>query len=239
MIINRKMGVNMLKKFLMVILVIMIGISSSEYTITLAERDIDLFNEVLNTAQGTVLEYGVKATFETNSDSEEYCLELLKELGIKGGNVNITKDKNSYSVDFNNDSINGYIESMRYDNHNVVTLNMAKTDMENGLSKLKKKVEEAIGREKTEVKYFQYLKAQIVNTNKAEVNRDIAEVLKKHNAVNIDTIQIDNGYSTVAYTKKYSTIKSNGKTIDFNFAVGSYSSGSYIIIGTPVIVTTY
>jgi hypothetical protein len=60
-----------------------------------------------------------------------------------------------------------------------------------------------------------------------------------NNASNIGTVEIDNGYSTVAYTRKYPVMKNDGKWIDFNYAVCSYSSGNYVIIGTPVIITTY
>jgi hypothetical protein len=217
----------------------MISFNSSSYSRSLADREADLFKEVLNTAKGTVTEYGVKASFETNKKSEEYCLELLKRLEIASSSTNITKDDKLYCVDFNNNSIKGYIESMSYDNHNVVTLNIVQTDTENRLLELKKKVETAIGSQEKEIKSFQYLKAQISSQDKYQVNRDVATVLKKYNAVNLETVQLDNGYSTVAYTKKYFSMKNNGKLIDFNYAVCSYSSGNYIVIGTPVIVTTY
>jgi len=55
----------------------------------------------------------------------------------------------------------------------------------------------------------------------------------------IETVSINNGLSTVAYTKEYDEKVTNNKLIDFNYAVCNYSSGRYIIIGTPEIITTY
>jgi hypothetical protein len=232
-------GVKMLKKFIIIVLFILVSFSSSNYKPSLADGEVNLFEEVINTVDGKVSEYGIKAVFETDKDKESYCLELLKKLEITGGNINIIKEDKFYCIDFNNNNTKGYIESMSYDNHNVVTLNIVQIDAENKLQELEKKVETAIGKKEKEVKYFKYLKAQFSSRDKSEVNRDIASMLKKHSAVNLDTVQIDNGYSTVAYTKKYLSMKNNGKLIDFNYAVCSYSSGDYIVIGTPVIVTTY
>lgn len=229
----------MLKKLLILIIFLMIGFGSSDNNFSLAEKNTDLFKEIIGAAQGTVTEYGVKASYETEKDGEAYCLELLDKLGITGGSVNIAKDEKLYSIDFKNNEIKGYIESMSYDNHNVVTVNLVQIDTENKLSELKYKVQKAIGNQEKEVKYFEYLKARISNRDKLQVNSEITETLRKYNAVNINTIQIDNGYSTVAYTKRYPTMKNNGKLMDLNYAVCSYSSGNYVVIGTPVIITTY
>jgi hypothetical protein len=72
-----------------------------------------------------------------------------------------------------------------------------------------------------------------------EVNEKIIKLLESHSTKNIETVNINNGLSTVAYTKNYDAMVNNNKLIDFNYAVCNYSSGSYIIIGTPEIIITY
>ncbi len=206
---------------------------------SLAAKEEDYFKEIIEVTEGQVSEFGVKASFEILEDKETYCLELLRKLQIDGADINIAKDDRFYSVEFNNNRIKGYIESISYDNHNVVTLNVVQYDNVYRLSELKDRVANAIGNHIKEVKYFDYLKAKINSGDKAKVNNKIIELLKENNASNIDTVEIDNGYSTVAYTKRYMMMKNNGKRIDLNYAVCSYNSGDYVIIGTPVIITTY
>jgi hypothetical protein len=89
------------------------------------------------------------------------------------------------------------------------------------------------------VKYYFYLKSKVKENNLSLVNDKINKILKNSGAKNIDTVEINKGFSTVAYTKRYETVKNNGLLMDFNYAVTSYNSGNYIIIGTPTIKETY
>jgi hypothetical protein len=217
----------------------MVSLGDFNSNLYLATKKPDFFREIVSLTEGKVVEYGVKANFQISEDGEDYCLELFKKLNIENADINVVKGEKFYSVEFNNNEFKGYIESTSYDNHNVVTLNIVQYDNEYRLLELKNRVSIAVGKDEKEVKYFDYLKAQVSKDSTEKVNRDIAELLKNNNASNIDTIKIDNGYSTVAYTKKYPVMKNNGKLMDLNYAVCSYSSGDYVIIGTPVIITTY
>jgi hypothetical protein len=227
-----------MKAFILLIFM-MVSLGDFNSNLYLASKKPDFFREIVSLTEGKVVEYGVKANFQISENGEDYCLELLKKLNIENADINVVKGDKFYSVEFNNNESKGYIESTSYDNHNVVTLNVVQYDNEYRLLELKNRVSIAVGKDEKEVKYFDYLKAQVNKDSTEKVNRDIAEFLKNNNASNIDTIKIDNGYSTVAYTKKYPVMKNNGKLMDLNYAVCSYSSGDYVIIGTPVIITTY
>jgi hypothetical protein len=226
------------KAFILLIFM-MVSLGDFNSNLYLASKKPDFFREIVTLTEGKVVEYGVKANFQISEDGEDYCLELFKKLNIENADINVVKGEKFYSVEFNNNEFKGYIESTSYDNHNVVTLNIVQYDNEYRLVELKNRVSIAVGKDEKEVKYFDYLKAQVNKDGTEKVNNDIAELLKNNNASNIDTIKIDNGYSTVAYTKKYPVMKNNGKLMDLNYAVCSYSSGDYVIIGTPVIITTY
>jgi hypothetical protein len=227
-----------MKAFILLIFM-MVSLGDFNSNLYLASKKPDFFREIVSLTEGKVVEYGVKANFQISENGEDYCLELLKKLNIENADINVVKGDKFYSVEFNNNETKGYIESTSYDNHNVVTLNVVQYDNEYRLLELENRVSIAVGKDEKEVKYFDYLKAQVNKDSTEKVNRDIAEFLKNNNASNIDTIKIDNGYSTVAYTKKYPVMKNNGKLMDLNYAVCSYSSGDYVIIGTPVIFTTY
>ena len=226
-------------KTFMLFLFMMVGFGYFNSSSSLTIESVDFFKEIVSVTEGNVTEFGVKANFEISEDGEIYCLKLLKGMNIENADINVVKEDRFYSVEFSNNELKGYIESTSYDNHNVVTLNVVQYDNGYRLSELKNRINIAVGKDEKEVKYFDYLKAQINKGDKEKVNSDIAKLLKNNNASNIDTIKIDNGYSTVAYTKKYPVMKNNGKWMDLNYAVCSYFSGDYVIIGTPVIIKTY
>jgi hypothetical protein len=205
-----------------------------------AMKNVDLFDEVVAASDSNIVEYGVRAVLKIEEDQEEYCLRVLKELNLQSESINMVKGDKIYCLEFNNSDLNGYIESMSYDNYNVVTLNIIKKETENGISELRDLIENVIGESGVDIKYFQYLKAQAMgDSDISEINNNIEKLLKLHNASSINTVRIENGYSTVAYTRRYPVMRSNGKYMDFNYAVCSYTSGNYIIIGTPTIITTY
>lgn len=226
----------MRKKIFIILMIIIIGLGCFNRNPSSAKKNIDLFSGILNATGSITVENGLKVSFEINGDGEKYCLDFFKKLQIDSADVNIIKDNDLYCLEFKKTGLNGYIEYMNYDNHNVVTLNIVRKDKENRLSELKDLVATATGKD---LKYFEYLKAKLPNDNLAKINEDIVSFLKDQDAVNIYTTFITNGYSTSAYTRKYSPMKNNGKLMDFNFAVCSYSSGNYVIIGTPVVFTTY
>jgi hypothetical protein len=204
------------------------------------DTNIDVFQNVLDKTNSQVEEFGVKTSFEIDGNGEETCVDILKDIGIyEKSSVNVMKNNEMYCLQFNNDDTSGYIESINFDNHNVVTVNISKKNNTNGLKELKKRIEDATKNRSKNMKFFQYVKAKLPYSDISNVNKDVVSILRKDKAENIDTVKINNGYSTVAYTKSYEPIKNNGKFMDFNFAVCRYSSGNYLIIGTPVITTNY
>lgn len=198
----------------------------------------DVFNKMIESVHGNIIEYGIRANFEINEDGEKYCLDLLKKLNLTNNNINITKNNKFYSLEFSNTVENGYIEYSSYDNHNVVTVNIVKSDNVNNLEEFKTKIDLAINNTK-DVKYFQYLKAKVLESDKVKLDNEIIDVLKAEKAKNTSTVELENGISTVTYTKRFNAMKNNGKLVDLNFALCSYPSGNYLIIGTPIIIEAY
>ncbi|WP_264848660.1 YwmB family TATA-box binding protein [Clostridium omnivorum] len=204
------------------------------------DNNIDSFQSILIETNCEIEEFGIKTSFETDGTNEEICVDLLKKLGFyEKASINAIKGNEMYCLEFNKDDTNGYIESINFDNHNVVTVNISKKNSANGLKELKEKIENATDNKAKNQKLFQYIKAKLPNSDISSVNSDVVRLLRKEKAENIATVKISNGYSTVAYTKNYKPMKNDGKLMDFNFAVCRYSSGNYLIMGTPVIITNY
>jgi hypothetical protein len=205
-----------------------------------AQKKVDLFNDILKTTDGKTVEYGVTVIFTSDKNGEAISDDILKKLGFYDGwNTNVLNSRNAYCVEFGKDNVDGYIESTQYENHNIVTVNIIKKDNFNNLDEMKDRLEKIISDYKVNAKYFQYLKAKLPNNNIKYNNNKVLELLKGYDSTNINTVKLENGYSTTAYTKMYDSMESNGQLIDLNYALSKYSSGSYIIIGTPEINVTY
>jgi len=220
-----------------------------------AQEGVNLFDEILLVSKSKVVEYGLKTSFMTKENPKVICNNLIKSLGLNNKEIKIVRseDEYSYCIEFSGVNIEGYIEGitsnnddLKNDNENNITINISKKMSENGLVLLKNKVKDSIGRRGKNIKSFEYLKAKIDGDSSSfavddinGVNDAIIKILKSRGAKNIDTVSLNNGLSTIAYTKKYDEELINNKLIDFNYAICNYSSGRYIIIGTPEIIITY
>lgn len=213
-----------------------------------AQEEVNLFDEILLATKSKTVEYGLKTCFNTEEEPKEVCNHLIDalELNDKETRINYFENQDTYCIEFSGENVEGYIEALKYNNEDIITINISKVSNENGLVSLKEKVNDSIGHKVKDIKYFQYLKARMpecssrVDIGDANtVNQRIIEILKSYGTENIETVNINNGLSTIAYTKRYNEKVNNNKLFDFNYAICNYSSGRYIVIGTPEIITTY
>ncbi|MCB2341855.1 YwmB family TATA-box binding protein [Clostridium estertheticum] len=238
----RKKGITLL------CIVLSMAIMQINIRLTSAHENLNLFDEILIQTNSKTVEYGLKTCFETQEDSKEICDYLISTLNLDNKKTILTRTENKdyYNVDFSSENANGYVEALKYKNKSLITINISNVSNENGLAFLKNNVSASIGSRGKNIKYFQYLKAKVEETsenggenNTNVINLKIIKILKSCGTENIETVNLNNGLSTMAYTRKFDEKVINNKLIDFNYAVCSYSSGKYIIIGTPEIITTY
>ena len=107
----------------------------------------------------------------------------------------------------------------------LVEIKIINYDNEKSLSNLMKELTELQTNNAKEIKYFQYFKGKIDNKE-----RIIDEVSKIPKLKKVKTLDIHNGYVGTACLN-------DGQRV--NFVTSSYNSGTYIIIGTPIIFSTY
>ena len=91
----------------------------------------------------------------------------------------------------------------------------------------------------SKVEYSLYVKSKILNGTIDETRDVVLKQLYLNKAQNIDEVEISNGYSIISNTNLYDKEIILGEEIDFNCAIVRYSSGCYLIMGTPVIRITY
>lgn len=211
------------------------------YRTSYAYKNIDLFEEILQETKGQVVEYGVKTHFKSNIDGQDLVDSLMNKIeSNKNIRAELYSDKHNYYIDFKSVSVKGNIAIITKENSSLVTIEIIQKGHENNLESLEQYVESIVGYLSDDNKiYYKYLKAKISYENLVEVNNKVTGLLESIGASNINSIEINNGFSTTAYTRRYSPKRNNGELMDLNFALCNYSSGNYIIIGTPEIIASY
>lgn len=205
-----------------------------------ASNNGDLIDSMIKSCNGNIQEYGVTFSFKSSEDSQEICNKVFKKLNLNYKDINnVIQNDKVYCREIKGNSINGYIESINYDNYNVVTVNLTKKDSVNNLINFKKNISAAIGRDYNVSTYFMYINFKADSDDLEHINEKLGEVIKKQGGNDIQTVQLENGFSSTAYTGRYSPIKSDGRLIDLNYAVCKYPSGINVLIGTPEILTSY
>jgi hypothetical protein len=169
------------------------------------------------------VENGVKVEYKTGIDDEMVLSELKSNMLKLFSERNITLDEGQITVVDTNINIqaNTYVE----DNNTLVEIKIINYDKEITISKLMKELAEFQGENAKDIRYFQYIKGKI--NYKDEILDIINNRLKMEN---INTLDVHNGYVGTANLDR-------GERV--NFAISCYDTGSYLIIGTPIIFATY
>lgn len=205
-----------------------------------SNNKIDLFKNIIKKTNGKVIEYGVMAEFNSNDSKEKSVNNLFEKVNK---NKNLLKksfcNSESYSIEFHGDSIDGNIQSTKYTDHNIVKIDMVKQDNKYSLNEFKNNIKSILKYNNTNIKYFEYIKVKVEDNNITNSYTKIIQCLEDIGDNNVKTNTLENGCTSTTYTGKYNKIYSAGEPIDFNFAIVHYSTGTYIIMGTPEIIETY
>lgn len=168
-------------------------------------------------------ENGVKLQYKSEK-SEEAIFKSLKEIAKRNyDNKNIELLDGEIVVIEGNIKLNINIwKDHNETNVEVVAINRDESIDTEKLKKILNKFEE---NECKEVQYFKYLKGNINN-----IKEGLNLLQNTSEAKNVNTLQVHNGYISTASLK-------SGERV--NIALSSYNSGTYLIIGTPIIFATY
>jgi len=231
--------------------VILITLNSK---LSYAKKDIDYINEIVILSNGDIEECGVKisaplvekySSGDSKKEEEKVCLEILEEYKKTiAGSLDITVQKSNllYCIRFESNFAHGYIQMGNVDDTSILTFKVLIKTEKNETANIEAEINKIIklvtkknhlNIDEKKVKNASYVKAKLSNTNISTVNDEIMRYLKKQKAKNIDTIKIDNGFSTVAYTKTYDRI--NNDNFDLNYMINDYIHDSYLVVGIPVI----
>lgn len=169
------------------------------------------------------VENGVKVEYKTSTDDELVLKELKYNISKSFPEKNITYDEGQITGADNSMDIqaNIYIE----DNNTVVEIKIINYNKEITISDLMKGLLKLKSKNSDGIKYFQYIKGKINYEDKI-----LETINNRLDLENISTLDVHNGY--VGTANLY-----DGEKV--NFAISCYNTGSYLIMGTPIIFATY
>ncbi|WP_026887526.1 hypothetical protein [Clostridium beijerinckii] len=170
-------------------------------------------------------ENGVKLQYKTQNNilNESY---RIKENLLRDANLVYKESGNDEFEAFNSDfDIN--IKIWHEDVYSYVEIILTNKNPKYGTKYLKNILKNIEDSELEDIQYFLYYEGKEKGLdNKYFTNRLVSE----YNMRKTQLIKISNGYSGTGYLN-------DGEKI--NFALVDYDTGSHIIIGTPIIFTTY
>lgn len=133
-----------------------------------------------------------------------------------------TKDNN---IIFYNDDLQIELEFWKDDLYTYTAVIVVNRNPNKKTEELTKTLKGLVSDDFNEFQCYKYYKGKIPRNNENEYTDDMHNRICKSNM-----ISLNNGYTGSGYCI-------NGEKI--NFAISNYNTGAYVIVGTPIIFTTY
>ena len=181
-------------------------------------------NEQAIIENGGFIENGVRVNYSSKENIEIEYERLLREISKKNiKDFQFSNNKIMYKGP--DKSIN--IVLWEEENNIKVEITYINNDSSKTSLSLKKELEEIQNNNSTEERYYAFVKGKIEEYSYDKINKVLMNSIKEDT---LKVIDIYNGYTATA------TFKDNQR---INIGYMKYDSGRQIIIGTPVIFTTY
>ena len=203
----------------------------------------DMFSEILDNVNASTEEYVVEGRFYSQDSKKDIYKMIVANIEKTMGQVyqEVNEDL-SFKIDYNQGEYDGSISIADYaEGYDVILrISICKSNLDiKEEESIRNKIKEILSPINSNVEYSLYVKSKILSGTMDETRDVVLKQLNLNKAQNIDEVKINNGYSIIGNTNLYDKQIILGKEIDFNCAIVRYSSGCYLIMGTPVIGVTY
>jgi hypothetical protein len=85
----------------------------------------DLVNRILEDTKSEVSEYGLRVTFSTENGGVKEFMDIIERLNLSDDvNINIIKDNNLYTLEFNMEGLAGYMSYFGLENKGKVIIDI-------------------------------------------------------------------------------------------------------------------
>lgn len=168
-------------------------------------------------------ENGVEVEYKIDSDINQELIRLEEVISSRYQQQINIRDNTEIYLDIDNEQI--LVDLYKDDNQTTVEIKIINFDNQKSLSNLMKELTELQANNSKQIKYFKYFKGKILN------EKGIIEQIKNtHKLKKLEALDIHNGCVGTANLN-------DGQRV--NFGISNYNSGTYFIIGTPIIFTIY
>lgn len=173
--------------------------------------------------ESSFVENGVKGEYESNLSLEETLDSVLKNVKKYYSKDMLQITENTIKVQ--NDELK--IDINFYENNKKILVEIIITNFskDKKILNLMKDLSQLQVNTLKSPRYFQYVKGKINN-----IEEGLNIVTKAKKIEDINALDIHNGYVGTGKLE-------NGERV--NFAVSNYDKGTYLVIGTPIIFSTY
>lgn len=169
------------------------------------------------------VESGVKVEYESNLIKGDILKSLEEILRDKYNLSNlIIKDD---QIQLKTEDVTIVANVYENNKKTIVDVEMTNFSKEKKILNLMQELSQLLVNNSDKPRYFKYIKGRIFNEDNG---LDLIKSIQK--IKDIDTLEIHNGY--VGTAKLH-----DGERV--NFAVSNYDKGTYLVIGTPIIFSTY
>jgi len=170
-------------------------------------------------------ENGAKLQYKTSDSIEKEIFRIKEYLNY---NINGSyREINKNQFEIINENFNTNIKMWSEDKYTYVEITLINKDAKYTTEDLKNILQKLENKKSENKQYFFYYEGK---EREPDNNYYINKLANENNIQKINLLNINNGYTGTGYL-------SNGDKI--NFALTKYNTGSYIIIGTPIIFATY
>ena len=189
------------------------------------KRKINCFNDLeyacINNSK--FVENGIKIQYKTKKDKQNEIYRINQY--FSNGNVYNCEQLAENKIKLYDKDIKIEIESWADSKYSYVTMTLVNNNELYRTEDLLGVFKELINKECEDIQYYRYYKGKVTSNSEEEYMDNISNCISK-----FQILELSNGYTGSGYC-------TNGEKI--NFTISNYDTGAYMIIGTPIIFTTY
>ncbi|SHK63654.1 hypothetical protein SAMN02745163_04160 [Clostridium cavendishii DSM 21758] len=196
------------------------------------EEETDLYKKVF-TNLSEVQENGVKIKYTSNKPINEELKKILKNYNENFLEAKLKKENDVVYYNDNIEKDDKRIKILASDEGQGtnIEIEMIQNTKHINIYNMKKELGKLVDDTSLKPQYFSYVKGKLKTEKQiSDVNTMLKEKLIENGAIKFNSIPINSGITGVA---------SNNKNLKLNYSISEYSGGKYLILGTPIIFTTY
>lgn len=194
-------------------------------------REVDLYDKI-NTEMCKVSESGLKLQYSTTKKSEQAISEISflvnKNFNIDLGDIN---NNNFLNLEKKEGDFKFKLLVNKESNYNTIEIEIIDKKGFMNIAEMKKVLDKLLDNTTSNSRYFSYVKGKIKSDNElAQNEKELINIIGNSKIQSNKTLLINRGVTGSLVLKE---------GYEYNYSIMKYDEGTYLIIGTPVIFTTY